>query len=82
MRAQLAVGPTSTSIPSYTKFQTLFPTNSYYRSPVRAGRTPCHAITIGQPASLDIGHNGAPPGPTHPTGASNVRGLSSPDRAT
>ena len=53
-------------IPSYTKFQTLFPTNSYYRSPVRAGRTPCHAITIGQPASLDIGHNGAPPGPTHP----------------
>ena len=27
---------------SYTKFQTLFPTNSYYRSPVRAGRTPRH----------------------------------------
>ena len=66
MRAQLAVGPTSTSIPSYHILS-----SKLCSQPIRIIGAPCgpeerHAITIGQPASLDIGHNGAPPGPTHP----------------
>ena len=75
MRAQLAAGPTS--IPSHHILS-----SKLCSQPIRiigAPRGPGerHAITIGQPASLDIGHNGAPPGPTHPTGrGSNVRGLS------
>ena len=64
MRTQLAAGPTS--IPSHHILS-----SKLCSQPIRiigAPRGPGerHAITIGQPASLDIGHNGAPPGPTHP----------------